>query len=222
MTERERAIKADLEHLDFLQDQLLCLKVISRQHNDFLYRSLVCGPQHTHVSYTPTSSHPRRLSTGPWISILFSQQPLTGDNPHINRPHCTLCFCHTALFGSLSDTKLCSPWNTDCCRHDKPFPSFLPWPIHLDAMRCSTKSSCERGHLRFIMTSALAPVQDWKAASDSGWKDTHSSKVAAVTRRPISLFLIMHRRTKKPVRRRRTRHVKAAYWAVAAVTQRPY
>lgn len=37
---------------------------------------------------------PLRLSTAPWIPILFSQQLPTRDNPHINRLLCTLHLCY--------------------------------------------------------------------------------------------------------------------------------
>lgn len=99
MTEEEKMIekKAYLENLDLLQDQLLGLQIVSGQHNDFLNCPLVCGPQHTPVNYTPATAHPSRLSTAPWIPILFSQQPPTRDNPHINRLHRTPQLCHVVL-----------------------------------------------------------------------------------------------------------------------------
>lgn len=63
-------IETYLENLGFLQDELLSLKVISGQHDDLLNRSLVCGPQRTHVSYTPTAS---QHSTAPLDShFIFS------------------------------------------------------------------------------------------------------------------------------------------------------
>lgn len=55
--QKETVIKADLENLNLLQDQLLSLQIISGQHDDFLNRPLVCRPQHTPVSDTPAASH---------------------------------------------------------------------------------------------------------------------------------------------------------------------
>lgn len=46
-----------LENLYLLQNQLLGLQVVSGQNDDLLHCPLVCGPQHTPVSYTPASSH---------------------------------------------------------------------------------------------------------------------------------------------------------------------
>ena len=58
MIEEDKVMTAYLENLYLLENQLLGLQIVSGQHNDFLNCSLVCGPQHTPVSYTPATSHP--------------------------------------------------------------------------------------------------------------------------------------------------------------------
>lgn len=48
-----RRIKAHLEDLHFLQNELLCLQVIFWQNDNFLNRPLVCRHKHTPVSSDP-------------------------------------------------------------------------------------------------------------------------------------------------------------------------
>lgn len=123
--------KAHLEYLYLLQDQLLCLQVVTGQHYDFLNCPLVCGPQYTSVSCTSATSHtsscqqPLRF---PSYSLSHVQQRVIPKSTD-STVFFTSVTC-VSIYSSLNDVSLCFTQCTHCHHRDKPLlspsASFLP------------------------------------------------------------------------------------------------
>lgn len=201
--------RAHLENLHLLQDQLLRLQVISGQNDDFLNCSLVCGPQHTPVSHVPATSHPCACQQPlgfPFYSLSGLQQGLilvsTGSTVLLN-----LCYAASPQFNLYSMTWRSVPLSVLAATTMTNL--FCHPPLHRSILTLTYSSGYHKtlpglpwhvsflwaGYLRFIMTH-WDPARGWMASSDSGWKDIHSSAVAAIAHKPISLLPVTHTWTK--------------------------